>query len=412
MSRAPTRLRLWLGPTATILASPGTGLGRAPLVVRLPGVAGPDTLPAVVEPLKGFLHRARLLEIRLSNAYLRYVLTPPPQRLLTRAEEGALVAAAFRRVYGEAADGFRIRVVSQSPDAGCLGVALEEAFAQALERALEPLGVRRCTVRPIWGDAIGRPPRGTTGWHALAEPGWLSLLLVEDGVIRHVSGHPGAPETADPLPAALAYAERVLARPIPRTVTLRLVGPRPARPPALPSGWTLHPPMPRRAGATGACDFYPRRRRDPGLGPLLLVVGLAALGGLGLRLRAVARAHAALPPIHADAAGATRTPADRPRGVKLRAVRRRLRTAWQPVFTALEQATPPKVVALRSVRCTGVPGTLGITAEARTLPAALHYVARLNDAPAFADVLLRQYRVVRTEAGHPVRFTLTGRVVR
>ena len=88
---------------------------------------------------------------------------------------------------------------------------------------------------------------------------------------------------------------------------------------------------------------------------------------------------------------------------ELAAVRSRMAASWQPVFAALERATPPKI-SLLSVDCSGLPGTLQLTAEARTLADALDYVTHLNQAPGVAQALLQHYEVKQDNPEHPISF--------
>ena len=153
------------------------------------------------------------------------------------------------------------------------------------------------------------------------------------------------------------------------------------------------------------------------VGASLLLAGLIAVALLMARLHAVSDARQALrwqlaahtpkPERARPAAPSAQTLASTQAEA---AIARRLTGTWQPVFAALERATPPNI-ALLAVDCSGTPGRLSATAEARTLAEALDYVARLNRSPGFAHVLLHHYQVADSDPQHPVRFEFQGRIV-
>lgn len=164
-------------------------------------------------------------------------------------------------------------------------------------------------------------------------------------------------------------------------------------------------------------DFRTPRRAFSRLSIGLLLAGLIALALLGARLHAVSDAREALRwqlaahppkpaqtrPVPPTAQALVNTQADA-------AIARRLAVRWQPLFAALERATPPHI-ALLALDCSGTPGRLSAIAEARTLADALDYVARLNRSPGLTHVLLSHYQVADSDPEHPVRFEFQGRIV-
>lgn len=163
-------------------------------------------------------------------------------------------------------------------------------------------------------------------------------------------------------------------------------------------------------------DFRTPRRAFSRLGIGLLLAGLIALALLGARLHTVSDARQALrwqlaahTPKSEQARPATPTAQVLAGSQADAAIARHLAASWQPLFAALERATPPHI-ALLALDCSGTPGRLSATAEARTLADALDYVARLNRSPGLAHVLLSHYQVADSDPEHPVRFEFQGRI--
>lgn len=146
----------------------------------------------------------------------------------------------------------------------------------------------------------------------------------------------------------------------------------------------------------------PGRRRD---GVLLLGAGVlvgSLLFGLYADLVAEQEAvrqevsrlkRAAARAVPAAGAAATAPAAPSPRSA----------AAWEALFTALEAAGDESVTLL-GLQPGG--GQIAIAGEARDLPAAMDYLARLQSAPVFAEVRLTQSEVVVAHPQRPLRFSL------
>ena len=78
---------------------------------------------------------------------------------------------------------------------------------------------------------------------------------------------------------------------------------------------------------------------------------------------------------------------------------------WQTAFTALDGAAG-KQVALLSVDAAQAKREIRVVAEARKLPDALDYVARLNAQPGIRRAVLQQHEVLTDAEFTPVRFTV------
>lgn len=234
---SPERARLFLGPEGSWLAR--MRRGHVQTLHALPGVKDAQDLQPIGQTLHSPEWRRLNVDVLLSHRQVRFVLTEPPRRLLRRAEEEALATAEFARIYGRT-DPLRIRAVSQPPEAGLLGAAVEEALAQAVEAMLEGAGIRRYTLLP-WFEAAARRPQD--GYTVLAEPGWAVIGLAQNGLWRRLDAQPCGEDWGQRLPEWLARAERLQGTPIPHRVRVQLIaGPAP-RLASLPS-WTIETPVP------------------------------------------------------------------------------------------------------------------------------------------------------------------------
>lgn len=233
----PEPLRLFLSPAGCLLMRErGKQAAAAQQVLHLPGVAGADDLAPLADALNSAEWRSARIEILLSHRYVRFVLSEPPGRLLTAAEERALAEAGLRRVYGAAAQGFRVRVTSQPPDAGVFGAAMDESLVAALEALMAASGITQYTLCP-WLERAGQARAMSHGWWVLAEPGWVCLLLAQNGVWRQVSAQPCGTDWAAALPAWLERAARLLDEVPPCVVRVQAVDGVIPQPLALPPGW-------------------------------------------------------------------------------------------------------------------------------------------------------------------------------
>lgn len=183
----------WSAETLRIALAPGEAALLNPRGTRVLATherSATSLLPLLDEALGDPAWRSRRVEVVLSQHFVRHVLTPPPGKALRRNEEAALVAASLREIYGDEAARWRVQVCSQPPQAGLLGAAVDESFAQQLDALLARHGFRDATIRPLASLTAQRLPKKFEGWWALVEPGWLSLFGGANGVWQHLAGQP------------------------------------------------------------------------------------------------------------------------------------------------------------------------------------------------------------------------------
>ena len=133
-------------------------------------------LPLLDEALADPSWHGKKVEVVVSQHFVRLVLTPPPGKALSSAEEHALATGSLRAIYGDEAKHWHVEVISQPPQYGLVGAAMDAALVQQLDALLVRHGFRDIAIRPLASVAARHLPRNYAGWWALAEPGWLSLF--------------------------------------------------------------------------------------------------------------------------------------------------------------------------------------------------------------------------------------------
>lgn len=195
MSRWPAEtLRIALAPGEAALLNP-----RGTRVLATHERSVESLLPLLDEALTDPAWRSRRVEVVLSQHFVRHVLTPPPGKALSCAEERALVTSSLREIYGDEATHWRVQVHSQPPQYGLLGAAVDASFAQQLDAMLARHGFRDVTMRPLASFAARHLPKKVQGWWVLVEPGWLSLFGGANGVWQHLAGQPADADWATTL---------------------------------------------------------------------------------------------------------------------------------------------------------------------------------------------------------------------
>lgn len=217
----------WLAETLRIALAPGEAAllrGEKHRVLAAPERSATSLLPLLDEALTDPAWHSRRIEVVLSQHFVRHVLTPPPGKALSCAEERALVAASLRAIYGDEASHWQVQVHSQPPQYGLLGAAVDASFAQQLDALLARHNFRDVTIRPLASFAAHHLPKKLQGWWALAEPGWLSLFGGTNGVWRHLAGQPVDADWATVLPELIEREAASATLPEMPTVWIQALG--------------------------------------------------------------------------------------------------------------------------------------------------------------------------------------------
>lgn len=197
-------------------------------------------MPLLERELADKAWHASRVEVILSNQYVRYVLTPSPGKALGQSEEEALVGASFREIYGSETTHWRIRVISQPPQFGLLGAAIDETLALYLAELLQRLGFMDWALNPLASLAAHKNPNTTADWWVLVEPGWMCLFNAAGGYWRYLSSQPVDANWRTALPDMLNREAR-MAGTIdlagkPQTAFIQSLGIERGAPPVTP-GW-------------------------------------------------------------------------------------------------------------------------------------------------------------------------------
>ncbi len=244
-------MRIVLRPTETLLLRAGRVGGNTFPRQSIAPLDDGQGREALAESLTSPGWRAGRLDVVISNALVRYVVTEPPGAFLSRSEERALATARLAAIYGETARDWRLVTQSQPPDAGVFAAAIPAALFDAVRAAAAKAGIRRLRLRPLL-DVAGARAKGpfANGWWVLAEPGWWCLLEAHRGAWRQIVSEPCVPEWPEHLALRLERAVLAAGRaPSPMPVRVQAVGtPLPDRIDH-PAGWTGERVEPKGGGA-------------------------------------------------------------------------------------------------------------------------------------------------------------------
>lgn len=211
-------------------------------------------LPLLDEALADPGWHARRVEVVVSQHFVRHVLTPSPGKVISREEEQALVMGCLRDIYGDEAGQWQVQVISQPPQYGLVGAAMDTAFLQQLEALLARHGFRDVTIRPLASVAARHLPRNYSGWWVLAEPGWLSVFGGTHRAWQHAAAQPADTDWITTLPELIEREAGLATHIFPPAVWIQAVGAGTLSPPA--SDHTLWQVLPHDKQASGALALF------------------------------------------------------------------------------------------------------------------------------------------------------------
>lgn len=120
----------------------------------------------------------------VSNHFVRYLLIPWSDALDDDAQEQAYAHHHFRRVFGDAADLWELRVDPATDADARLVSAIDARLLQRLRDWAARSGASLASIQPYLMtrfNACRSDLRGADGWLALGEPGLLCLALLRRG---------------------------------------------------------------------------------------------------------------------------------------------------------------------------------------------------------------------------------------
>jgi Tfp pilus assembly protein PilN len=160
-------------------------------------------------------------------------------------------------------------------------------------------------------------------------------------------------------------------------------------------------------------NFAKRQRRFPLVGALVLLLGCGAAYWTYTDYQG-AMYESELLQISMSKYGRTLSTAEKAEGLdslaKITAVTKPLSTPWTALLNDLEVAAEgsEKEIALLEVAPDLAKQQVRISAEARSLPAALEYVTLLQNAQTLRHPMLEKHEVQLADREHPVRFEVTA----
>lgn len=144
-------------------------------------------LDAALSQLK--LASNAVCSIVLSSDFVRYLMLPAQQFAMNNAEKTAYIQAAYRDIYGAAADGWLIKCDDVAPQDNMLAVAVDEQLMIALSQLAAQHKLKIRSVQPYLMAAFnGLTPQISrkNGYLALLEQSKLLLIRLNNGQCQHL----------------------------------------------------------------------------------------------------------------------------------------------------------------------------------------------------------------------------------
>lgn len=187
MSLLSPSLRIALTPGRVALAA---GRDYREAAVAAPGWGG--ALEALSGLLAGSALRGRA-SVTLSHHFSPVHLLAPPPLALKPLEMQGWIRDTLAKQFGEASRDWQVSWQAEAPGEPFLAGSLEPAQLAELQGVLRAASIRPAEVQPwlaaAWNRQRRRLGRGRA-WYALAEPGRLTLLRLEDGRARSLRAAP------------------------------------------------------------------------------------------------------------------------------------------------------------------------------------------------------------------------------
>jgi hypothetical protein len=184
------RVTIELSPRAVTMLRYGRGL-RAVLKDRkslpVPIVEGASAWQGAVDVLREVLTHPNIAPadatVVLSAHFVRYLLLPFNAEVTTTQEELAFGRARFVQVFGEAAQGWTLKLSPAQPGAPGVASAIPAALLEAVTQLMSASPLRVRSLQPSLMaicNERSQLPRGLA-WLAIVEPGMLVLGAMQAG---------------------------------------------------------------------------------------------------------------------------------------------------------------------------------------------------------------------------------------
>ncbi len=130
-----------------------------------------------------------LVTVVLSSDFVRYLILPVQQIAMNFAEKTAYVQAAYREIYGVAADGWHIKCHDGAPHQSTLAVATDSQLIEALNQLMAKHQLNLHSVQPYLMTAFnGLMPQlaQKNGYLAVLENTKLLLIQLQNGACQQL----------------------------------------------------------------------------------------------------------------------------------------------------------------------------------------------------------------------------------
>lgn len=185
-------VNVWVGPGRVRLARARLPLSRRRDPALRYGCSEADiTVPAwqpatyaLEQLLSAHPVRGASASVTLSNHFVRFVVIPALNEARNAEEQQVLARAAFRSVFGDAADDWKIKIAVSGRRRSALAAAIDLSLAETLAEIFEAGSVQLKSLRPFFADALNAsrallPPDHC--WFAVAERDHVVVAFQRDG---------------------------------------------------------------------------------------------------------------------------------------------------------------------------------------------------------------------------------------
>lgn len=220
--------------------------------------SGNDDVPAWSSPLTTLRETLRdpqwsgtTATVVLSDHFVRYLLVPWDEQLVTDEEQLAMVRHAFLSAYGTTAEAWSFRWDAPPPPAPRLACAIDSGLLSGLRETFADASLALVSIQPRLMASFNThhrelPSRGDY-WFLAEESGRICLAWLHDEAPNALYSQRVDADWADDLPELLARGLLLAgAGSAPGAVYLHLATPREFAS-ELPGGWSLHPLQPSAA---------------------------------------------------------------------------------------------------------------------------------------------------------------------
>lgn len=190
------QIRIAIAPQQVTLLRLSRGFKQRVLdkqVIECNTAASSDTpwraaIDALAQALPSFVQQRSDVVVILSNHFMRYMLIPYSDQITNKEEDLALLRMSFQRVYGNASEGWALRMSDHGHEQQRLASAVDQSLLDAITAACTGPKLTLRSIQPYLMAAFNqwRHRLDKQGWFALVESGRLCLAQFQNNEWRSV----------------------------------------------------------------------------------------------------------------------------------------------------------------------------------------------------------------------------------